>query len=250
MLGNVRECLGTIEQHLSRVDQLKHPQTLAMATAWTAPILEYLGYTVRSLDLANSSWNLAEELGLPQARWWAPAVRGWLLARRGDAEQGIELLRDSVATNRTLGLLAELPTILSWLAEALLLTGSHAASIEVADEGLEISGSTDLRLSEAELHRLRGEACQAMAGAHDGQALAGAEQAFLDAITVARSQRAKFVELRAVLSRCRFLVATGRHGDAWSALNPVCAEWEPDLTFTDLADARALLAQLSTIGET
>jgi hypothetical protein len=136
-----------------------------------------------------------------------------------------------------------LPT-LTWLSEAFLLGGHSRSAFHAAEEGLEVSRSTEAHYFRAELLRLRGEAAATLRGSPSACADGVSESAFREAIAVSRAQGARFFELRAALSLCRFLVATGRHGDARSALDAACAEWDPDLTFTDLADARALVARL------
>src|SRR6185295_1994300 len=105
-----------------------------------------------------------------------------------------------------------------------------------ADEGLELCQSTDLKYFEPELHRLRGQALFTQSLAQVGGPLTRrqAEQAFRDAIAIARAQSARFLELRAVVELGRLLIADGRPNEALLELMPACSGWDDENQGPDL----------------
>jgi predicted ATPase len=72
-----------------------------------------------------------------------------------------------------------------------------------------------------------------------------AEEAFEKAIEVARSQEAKWLELRAATSLARLCRDQGRHEEAERLLAPVYNWFTQGLHTRDLLEARALLDDLS-----
>ena len=101
---------------------------------------------------------------------------------------------------------------------------------------------TGQRVYEAELHRLQGELVLLHAGAEGG---AGAEPCFQHALTVARRQEAKSLELRAAMSLSRLWQQQGKHAEAHALLAPVYGWFTEGFDTADLQEAKALLEELA-----
>jgi predicted ATPase len=71
-----------------------------------------------------------------------------------------------------------------------------------------------------------------------------AESWFRQAVTTARDEGTKSLELRAALSLARLYRAQGRDGEAREVLSPVYAWFTEGLDTRDLVDAKELLDQL------
>jgi predicted ATPase len=107
---------------------------------------------------------------------------------------------------------------------------------------------------EAELYRLRGEVllqsspCGTQADvvphAAGGPTCAAAEQCLQQALTVARSQQAKSLELRAAMSLSRLWQQQGRREAAYALLAPLYRWFTEGLDTADLQEAKALLEEL------
>jgi len=95
-------------------------------------------------------------------------------------------------------------------------------------------------LSEAELHRLRGQALLAGAGT-----ASEAEAAIAKAIDVARRQNAKSWELRSAMSLARLWAGHGRRQKAAALLAPILGWFTEGFDTADLKDAKALLDKLT-----
>jgi predicted ATPase len=110
------------------------------------------------------------------------------------------------------------------------------ASIE---EALAEARAHNERWWDAELHRLRGELLL-MHGADASDV----EAAILRAIEIARSQRARSLELRATMSLARLWIAQNRSDDARRQLSDLYAWFTEGFETPDLQAARLLLAHL------
>jgi predicted ATPase len=114
--------------------------------------------------------------------------------------------------------------------DALRLSGESLARIE----------KTDLRTSQAEVHRVRGE----LLLKRDEANVVEAEESFRKAIDVARCQSAKSWELRATMSLARLLAQEGRRDEARTMLAEIYNWFTEGFDTADLKDAKALLDEL------
>jgi len=89
----------------------------------------------------------------------------------------------------------------------------------------------------AELHRISGELLP-------GEQSGAAEDAFQEALSVARAQGAKSWELRAAMSLSRLWQRSGKVKEAQELLGNVLASFDEGLGTADLREAAALLAKL------
>jgi predicted ATPase len=96
------------------------------------------------------------------------------------------------------------------------------------------------RAWEAELLRLRGDVLLAM----HSDAFAQAEQCYEKAISVARRQSARALELRATTSLARLLDAQGKRSDARAKLSAAYEWFTEGFDTADLKAARGLLDEL------
>jgi predicted ATPase len=88
----------------------------------------------------------------------------------------------------------------------------------VIEQGLLAASQNNERIFEAELHRLKARALLAC-GAQDGES--DAQSLLNQALTTARSQQARSLELRAVKDLVPFWIGQGRHDEALALLSSV-----------------------------
>ncbi len=93
---------------------------------------------------------------------------------------------------------------------------------------------------EAELHRMKG----ALLSRHAAPDSRKAEASFHRALEVARSQSAKFWELRAATSLARLWQSQGKPTEASDLLAPVYGWFTEGFDTADLKEAKALLDEL------
>ncbi len=101
--------------------------------------------------------------------------------------------------------------------------------------------STGERYLEAELHRLQGELLLDRSPGDHGPA----EAAFQEALSIARAQQARSLELRAATSLARLWQTEGKPTEAHDLLAPVYGWFTEGFDTPDLKDAKALLYDLA-----
>ena len=132
-----------------------------------------------------------------------------------------------------------LPYYLSLLAQVCRKAGRVEEGLACIDEALAEARTHNERWWDAELHRLRGELLL-MHGADASDV----EAAILRAISIARAQQARSLELRATMSLARLWIAQNRSADAKRRLKDVYTWFTEGFETPDLQAARLLLAQL------
>ena len=108
------------------------------------------------------------------------------------------------------------------------------------DEAIQTAQTTDEKYYEAEFYRQRGEILLSMGRKRDGEA------ALEQALTIARTQEARWWELRAATDLAEHLCDEGRLAEADDLLRPIHAWFVEGLdTSLDLKRAKALLDRLT-----
>jgi predicted ATPase len=183
---------------------------------------------------------IATDQEFPQYFAQAMPLRGWALAARGHGEEGRAQLQQGLAAYQATVATAHRPYYLALLAEVSAKVGQTTEGLEVLAEALATLAKSSARWWEAELYRLRGELLLQHAVAQPGEA----EACFQQALTVARRQRAKSLELRAAMSLARLWQGQGKRADAYQLLAEVYEWFTEGFDTADLQEARALLTAL------
>jgi predicted ATPase len=172
------------------------------------------------------------------AQWLAQGtvLRGWALAAQGRGAEGIAQIRAGIVAWRATGAELIQPWNLAQLAEAYQQAGRVTEGLHVIAEALTLVEKTQERWWEGELHRLKGELL--LAHIQDQRE---AEACFHHALTVARHQQAKSLELRAAMSLARQWQQQGKHIAARDLLASIYSWFSEGFDTADLQEARALL---------
>jgi predicted ATPase len=121
--------------------------------------------------------------------------------------------------------------------------------LSVLTEALAHAHTTGERFYEAELHRLQGELLLQSGGRAPNSGVStldeDAEACFRQALTVARRQEAKSLELRAAMSLSRLWQQEGKGDEARALLAPIYGWFTEGFDTADLREAKALLEELS-----
>jgi tetratricopeptide (TPR) repeat protein len=154
---------------------------------------------------------------------------------RGRPHLGREGALDVAGT----GAVLSTPRALGFLAEAYAQLGRPVEGLNCLGEAAQIIETTDERLDEAELHRLRGDLLRATGDA------AAAEASYREALALACRQSAKLWELRTAASLARLWRDQGKRTEAYNLLAPVYGWFTEGFDTPVLRDAKALLDQLA-----
>ena len=236
-------CLGYIDQARSRMDEalsearrLRHVHTLALMFCMAS----WLDWLTRSpMVHTEEVLALTAEHGFPYFLSWARAYHGQSLIALGQAEEGLALVKQGSAELRAAGAVLNTPMRLASLAEGCAMRGQRAEGLNCLAEAAQFVETTEERIHEAELHRIRGDLLNATSDR------AAAEQHYRQAIAVAERQSAKLFQLRASVSLARLWRDQGKRAEARDLLGPIYNWFTEGFDAPDLKDAKALLEQLT-----
>jgi predicted ATPase len=192
------------------------------------------GYAERCLTLS-------EEHGFRQWRGLAHAIRGICVTLLDPSSSALEEIRPALDEYRGAGYQLGITALYVLLCPALLSSHNCEAALEVIEQGLATTSRNSERIFEAELYRLKARALL-VRGEPDAKPEA---QSLLDqALTTARRQHAKALELRAARDLAALWIDQGRREEALDLLAPIHAWFTEGFDTQDLKQAKALLDQL------
>jgi class 3 adenylate cyclase/tetratricopeptide (TPR) repeat protein len=130
-----------------------------------------------------------------------------------------------------------LPQILTSLADAHGRLGEPVEGLNCLTEAAQIIESTDLRIAEADVYRVRGDLLNSTGD------WAAAEQSYRQSLAIAQRQNAKLFELRAATSLARLWRDQGKRAEARDLLTPIYRWFTEGFDTSVLKEAKALLEQ-------
>ena len=215
-------------------EEIKHPLTTAMEQYFSAVVLYQCGETEQAGESFERVYAISKEHTF--ARWTDLAAVPRLLRRGANVsvESRAEMHRWLLSTKAPSWQLAF---------SACVLAGLHADAGKTA-EGLQLLRSFADRalgtLYAPEVPRLQGELMLRSEQVDVGDA----ERMFCRAISIARGQELKSLELRAATSLARLMLQMGRRDEAREALAGIYDWFTEGFDTADLKSARALLDEL------
>jgi predicted ATPase len=246
LLALVRWLQGETEQALHRIhdarvlaQQLKQPFNITYVYAYEAMLYQLLRQPVEAAKSARAAIKISEEYGFDVWRGAGVLHLGIAKGGLGEHEEGILLLQQTLAAWRAGGAELLRPYFLAGLVEAYLAAGQHEEAMIAVSEALVHVERHSERFYESALYRLRGEVRLARAA----EAWSEAEADFQSAITIARAQKAKALELRATISLSCCWCARGKQDDARRLLQGIFCQFPQGENSLDLREARGLLAE-------
>jgi len=246
LLGYPDQALARSQAALALAQTLSHPAASADALILAAELHLYRREAQPTRELAEATAALATEHGLPFWLTYGTIFSGGALAVQGRAAEGIERMQQGLAAYRATGSEIYLTRFLALLAEAYARAGQAEPGLQTLDEALAVAERTQERVYEAELYRLKG-ALILLQPVREGEEAGGRDQAeacFQQAITIARSQGARSLELRAVMALSRLRRQQGKPAEARQMLAESYGWFTEGFDTADLQEAKALLAEL------
>ncbi|MDX6007666.1 adenylate/guanylate cyclase domain-containing protein [Cupriavidus necator] len=243
-------CLGYPEQARTRAQEaialaqrLSHPFSLAHTLCLVAELHQFRRDPQLTHDCADAAIALSTEQGFPLWLAWATVLSGWAHAEMGRQQEGIAQMQSGLAAYLATGARLGQSHFLTLLAESYGHIGQTEQGQRILAEAKAMAQSCGERYCEAELYRVEGElACPDVpASALDAERWGVAQACFEKAISVARDQSAKSMELRATLSLARQWQRQGRSGAARERLTEILGAFTEGLDVADLSKASLLL---------
>ncbi len=143
-----------MDEALSEARRLGHVFTLVQVLFFA---IMFDGVTRSPMVHMEEFLALSTEHGFPYYSGWALVLHGRSLIAIGQAQEGLALLTQGPAELRAAGAVTGMPAVFTWLAEAHAMLGQHAEALNCLAEAARIVEATDERVSEAGLHRVRGD---------------------------------------------------------------------------------------------
>jgi predicted ATPase/class 3 adenylate cyclase len=241
LLGRADAALARLDAAIQRADAISHPHSQAYGCYYASILHALRGEHLTAHRYAERCLALSEEHGFRQWRGLARAVRGISATFLDPSSAALEEIQTAMNEYRGAGYQLGITALYVLLSPALLSSRQCEATLELIEQGLATTSRNSERIFEAELYRLKARVLLVR-----GAPEAGAEaQSLLDrALTIARSQYAKALELRVAIDLAARWIDQGRREEAHNLLAPIYAWFTEGLETQDLRQAKALLDQV------
>ncbi len=238
-LGFPDQALWRIQHALALAQDSGHPYSIAVAQSYAAMLHQLRREWQSVTNWANAilAGPAAHEFSYYAA--WATVMLGWATVERGEVEAGIAQMQQGLDDLRVMESGLRENYYLALLAEAHARAGRVEVGLRLLDEAAAVTAEREERVTEAELHRLRGDLLQLQ-----GQPDAQVEANYQRALDIARSQQAKSLELRAAAQLSRLWRRQGKTAAARQRLASIYNAFGEGLDTPDLQEAKALLTEL------
>jgi predicted ATPase len=226
-------------EHAIEMSRDLSPTSQAVALHFAAMVYQLCRRYARSRQCAEASVAISSEHGFPFWLAGGTVIAGWA-AKMDERTQGIQRLRQGISDWHATGSVTYLTYYLGLLADVLNESADVEERRQIIDEALSLASRTDERLYEAELYRLRGETFLFERG-NLSPNVVHAQRDYERALTIAREQEARALELRAAISMVRLQRTQGSDAEARGRLSELLGFFAPDSDTPDLDEARALV---------
>ena len=256
-LGQPDEALNKIKEALTLARELTEPHGLAHALFFAAILYQLRREEPMAQEHAKAVISFSTEHGLVMYQAMATIVHAWALLKQGRTEQAVEQMRQGLAALQATGTERVRPHFLALLAEAMDSDRRVEEGLRLLEEAQALIDRNSERYYQAELYRLQGELLlkqskgpQMLTGGKavveaESPAAANAEGCFNQSIKIAQRQKAKSLELRAVISMARLYQNQGRPKEARRILTQIYNKFTEGFDTMDLREAKSLLGELS-----
>lgn len=241
VLGHVDQARTYMEKALMLIATGVRSFAVVNASFYAAMVYRNLGDHTQVMALVEQMLALGHKYDLPLARYNGRTFQGWLMAIQGDLIGGIAQIEQAFTALRALGHTMYFTYRLALLAELQIQAGQFDAASTVLAEAQVVSEQFHGRSWDVEVHRLQGELLLAQ-----GADPFAVERCYLRALEVARTQQAKSLELRVVMSLAHLWRGQGRVAEARQHLAETYGWFREGFDTADLRSARLLLDQLAS----
>ena len=210
-LGYPDKALVVSHEALNLAREIEHPFSEAYSLGSIARVLGFRREPKACLEWATQQSILAEQHAFKVWHIHALFWQGWARAQLGEWQEGLQLMRDNSEAMEETGSIIWIPLWLTLMADVHCEQGHQGVALATTEEAERRMNATGECFYEAELHRILGD--NALKNSEDESA---ASSYYQRALTTARKQNAKSLELRAAIRLARI-----RHRYAsWSRNEP------------------------------
>jgi class 3 adenylate cyclase/predicted ATPase len=240
LLGDMGRSFQLIEEAAARAGESGHPPSLANTYMLKSLFHMLRGDAEAARDAAEGIVKLSRQHGLSLYQALGALFYSWARARLGDRASGVAELRQALTAYSDQENKFFSPLFLGLLAEFEAEGQDVEGALARIDEALSITRKMGERWADAILHRIRGDILLRRDPAN-----AGAQDAFLASIAIAREQGARSFGLQAALKLAKLYQSTAHPVEAHDILAPALEGFAPTPEMPEVAEGRALLAVLA-----
>jgi predicted ATPase len=239
--GHPAQAVGRTCRTVKDAERVGHPVTLTIVLHWAASVFLWVG------DLANAEKHIDWFISRAETHSLGPylavgrGLKAELAIRRGDAKNGVEILRDCLGKLHAARYELLTTAFHISLVQGLAATGRFAESMALIDETIQLVDATGEGSFMPELLRLKAGLLLQMPRPSPGDA----ERHFMQSLELSRRQGARAWELRTSTDIAALLAAQGKSESARTLLQPVFEQFAEGFDTADLKAAEHLLATLS-----
>ncbi|WP_166359406.1 adenylate/guanylate cyclase domain-containing protein [Pseudomonas akapageensis] len=222
--------------------KVSHPFSLAFTLSATSILGQFRHDVKLAEECADAAIKLSLERGFPFYLTWGNILQGWARAEQGNIDEGIAQITNSIATYQAAGAELGCSYFLALLAAAHGRAGQPQAGLEAVTDALAMVNRTGEHFYEAELYRLKGALTLQCPGEErqDASVRQKAQACFHKAISIARQQGAKSLELRATVNLAQLWETQDKEA-AREMLADIYSFFTEGFDSVDLLQAKALL---------
>ena len=239
LLGYPEAAGRDIVRALKDAREIGHAATLMYTIGHAQLTHIYCGNYATANALADELIPLADEKGAPLWKAFGMINQGLLFALTGKAADAVQKITSGLIAWRSTGSTLWMPLFLPHLARAHAELGQCEDAQRCISEAMLAVEKTKERWCESDVHRIAGD-IDLMSQKPDA---AKARAHFERALTIARAQQSKSLELRAAMSMARLWRDQGKVQQARELLAPVYGWFTEGFDTRDLKEAKALLGE-------
>jgi predicted ATPase len=241
LLGYPDQGLACVQEAVAQARALAHPQTLAFSLLFSTIVHLARREPAEVCRVFDELSVLCRTHGIAQELQWTAPLRGRALVELGDVSRGLdELARGLDAHILTRSTLMR-PYYFVLYAGALLRAGRVDAAFEALAESRAVADATSQHAYDSEHRRIEAEVHLARREPDRAEAL------YLDSLAIARSQGARWLELRAARGYASLLAGRSRVEEARNVIS-VCDRFTEGRQTLDFVYAEALQRTLESAG--
>ncbi|MCY1262635.1 TOMM system kinase/cyclase fusion protein [compost metagenome] len=227
---------------LAVAKKISHPFNLVFTLSATSILRQFRQDVRLAEEYADAVIKLSLERGFSFYLAWGTVIQGWARAEQGNIEQGIAQITKGIATYQATGAELGCSYFLALLAAVHGRVGQPQAGLDAVTDALAMVNRTGEHFYEAELYRLKGTLTLQCPGEdrQDSSVQQEAQACFQKAISVARQQGAKSLELRATMSLAQLWETRDKEA-ARQMLADIYSFFTEGFDSVDLLQAKALL---------
>ncbi|MGH8497158.1 MAG: ATP-binding protein [Gammaproteobacteria bacterium] len=238
--GAPDRAMEVAREAIDEAAEASKPLNVCFSFLYTAAVFLWCGDLGAANDVLQSLMAHPNWRALPSLHATGLALKGELLARLGDAEQGIPLLERSLENMRSDGQKILVARTACALAESLAASDRLNEARNLVCDAIAECAADEEAIELPELLRIKGTILLAMAGTDEAEG----EDCLTQSLACARRQFSASWELRTAITLARLRAKQGRDEQARQLLSSVYDRFTEGFGTSDLKAAAQLLREL------